>query len=103
MHSRSFLILWIGMILVTYIPRVLPAFFMHRLKPTPKWNTFLNLIPYTAMSALIFPGILFCDESNPIIGLVGGIVAMALAWKKHSVIVVVLAAVLTCFCLYLFF
>lgn len=103
MSSRSFLILWIGMIAVTYIPRVLPAFFMHKIKLTPKWNTFLNLIPYTAMSALIFPGILFCDASNPIIGLMGGVVATVLAWKKCPVIVVVLAAVLTCFCLYLFF
>jgi len=44
----------LGMAIVTYIPRALPAAVIHRLKFSPKVEKFLRLIPYTAMAALIF-------------------------------------------------
>ncbi|MBQ9423113.1 MAG: hypothetical protein IJU32_06000, partial [Pyramidobacter sp.] len=50
-------------------------------------------IPYTAMAALIFPGVLSADAARPEIGLIGGGVAAVLAWKKCPVMVCVLAAI----------
>lgn len=49
------LIMILGMTLVTYIPRALPAVLIGKLKFRPKFEKFLKLIPYTAMAALIFP------------------------------------------------
>ena len=47
------------------------------------------------MAALIFPGIIFVDESAWMVGAVGAVVAIGLSLiKKMPVIVVVIAAVL---------
>ena len=87
------LLLLIGMSLVTYIPRMLPAVVIEKFKPQGRVEKFLKLIPYTAMSALIFPGILTVDTDMPWIGLVGGAVAAICAAKKCPMIVSVLAAI----------
>ena len=96
-----FLIL--GMAVVTYIPRALPAVLVDRLKFSPRVEKFLRLIPYTALAALIFPGILTVDANRPEIGIVGGIVAGILAWFKCPIIVCVAAAIAANMLLYLFF
>ena len=90
------LILILGMMLVTYIPRMLPAVLLEKLHFGPKAEKFLQLVPYTAMAALIFPGILTMDAARPYIGLAGGV----LAWKRVPVIVCVLAAVAVDLALY---
>ena len=51
-------------ILVTYLPRMLPAFVIDKLHLSPKAEKFLKLIPYTAMAALIFPGIITIDDNG---------------------------------------
>ena len=61
---------------------------------------FLKLIPYTAMAALIFPGV-FTVDTNPVIGIVGAAVAGLLAWKKCPVMLCVLATIAADFILYL--
>lgn len=86
-----FLIL--GMSIVTYIPRALPAVMIDRLQFSPKVEKALRLIPYTAMAALIFPGIMTVDGNRPEIGIVGGAVAGILAWLKCPVIVCVMTAI----------
>ena len=75
MLNPSVLLLILGMALVTYIPRALPAIWMERLHFGPRFEKFLNLIPYTAMAALIFPGVLTVDSGRPWIGLVGAAAA----------------------------
>lgn len=101
MDSTKVLILFLGMTLVTYIPRVLPAFLVGKLHFGPKTEKFLKLIPYTAMSALIFPEVFNVDSTNPTIGIVGALTAAILAWKKCPVMVCVLAAIAVDFLIYL--
>lgn len=96
------ILLILGMALVTYIPRVLPAFVINNLKFSPKVEKFLRLIPYTAMSALIFPGILNVDKNRLEIGIVGGLVACVLACFKMPVIVCVVGAILVNTAIYFF-
>lgn len=74
------------------LPRVLPAFLMGRIRLNARVEHFLQLIPYTAMTALVFPGV-FSVDANPVLGVVGAAVAGGLAWKKCPIIVCVLAAV----------
>lgn len=100
--NYKILLLILGMTLVTYIPRALPAVIIGKLGFGPKMEKFLNLIPYTAMAALIYPGILTVDEAHPSIGIVGGVVAGVLAWKKVPVMLCVLAAIGADFLLYWF-
>ena len=91
------IVLVLLMALVTYIPRMIPAFIIGKIKLGKKTEKFLKLIPYTAMSALIFPGIFSVDENRFYIGLIGGGVAAILAYFKCPVIVCVLAAIATNF------
>ncbi len=100
MINTKVLILVLGLSLVTYIPRMLPVFISEKIVLNEKIKKFLKLMPYTAMAALIFPGIIKVDE-NPLIGLSGAIIAIILAWKKCPVIICVLASVLVNFIMFL--
>lgn len=96
------LLLLLGMSLVTYIPRMLPAALVNKLKISGKVEKFLKLIPYTAMATLIFPGILTVDPANMWIGALGGAVAALLAAKKCPMILCVLAAIASNLIVYFF-
>ena len=93
MIRMEVLLIILGMTAVTYIPRALPAVILDKLKFSAKVEKFLKLIPYTAMTALIFPGIFTVDTAHPAIGIVGGLVAILLAWRKVQVIICVLVAI----------
>lgn len=80
---------------VTYIPRALPALIIHKMHIAPKMEKILGAIPYAALGALIFPGILSVDEKSPVIGIVGGGVALILAYFKLNITYIILGAVLS--------
>ena len=101
MDKANVFLLILGMALVTYIPRALPALLVGKIKLSQKAEKFLRLIPYTAMSALIFPGVFTVDADRPLIGIAGGAVAGILAWLKCPVMLCVLAAIAVDFVLYL--
>lgn len=84
----------IGCALVTFIPRLIPALFIDKLNFSPKLEKFLNLIPYTALAALICPGVLTVDNQLWYIGLIGAVVAAGLAWKKVPIGAIVILTVM---------
>jgi len=102
MNSFEYTLLILGMALVTYIPRMLPSIIIDKMRFGAKTEKFLRLIPYTAISALVFPGVFFVDGANPYIGIAGAITAGALAWLRLPVIACVLAAVAVNFLQYTF-
>lgn len=99
--KTDILLLILGMAAVTYIPRALPTVLIDKMKFGAKIENFLQLIPYTAMSALICPGVFSVDNTRPEIGIIGGIVAGVLAWRKNPVMICVLVAIVADFFLYL--
>ncbi|MDO5136472.1 MAG: AzlD domain-containing protein [Eubacteriales bacterium] len=102
MDSTKIFLLILGMAVVTYIPRAIPAILVGKMNFNAKTEKFLKLIPYTAMSALIFPGVFSVDAEKPIIGIAGGLTACLLAWRKCPVMICVLAAIAADFLLYCF-
>jgi branched-subunit amino acid transport protein len=63
MNFSEYLFLFIGMGLVTYLPRAIPLVYLAH-KQMPQWLIdWLGLIPVAILSALIAP-ILFADEST---------------------------------------
>lgn len=96
-------VLIIGMAIVTYIPRAIPAVLIDKMRFSTKADKFLSLIPYTAMTALIFPGILTMDANSVWMGVIGGVTAVLLAWKKSPVMIVVLGSVVMVMLAYLVF
>jgi branched-subunit amino acid transport protein len=89
----NYILLAVFMMVVTYIPRILPSFLLDKITLGTKAKKFLNLIPYTAMTALIFPSILSVDANHWWIGALGGMVAILLSLFKKipSALVVVLS------------
>lgn len=90
----NYLLLSIFMMLVTVIPRIAPGFLLERVTLGKRAKKFLNLIPFTAMSALIFPGVLSVDTLGRwYIGLIGALIAIGLSLikKMPSALVVILS------------
>jgi branched-subunit amino acid transport protein len=87
------LLLIFGMSLVTMIPRLIPAWISSD-SDLPGWlQRWLESIPYAALGALIFPGIILVEREDPWFGLVGGITAAVLALLKLDLTVVMAGAV----------
>ncbi|OIJ10489.1 branched-chain amino acid transporter [Anaerobacillus alkalilacustris] len=93
MSMNIFLIIF-GMAIVTYIPRVLPLITMNGKEMPPKVKAILQNVPYAALGALIFPGILFIQE-DIWFGVIGGITALIIALLGANLIVVVVSAITT--------
>lgn len=95
------MIIWliIGMAVVTAIPRFLPVFIVDMVA-FPKWvDRWLNAIPYAALGALIFPGILTVKPDAPQVGIIAGLVGVVLSLMNVHIIGVVLGAIVSVFLL----
>ena len=87
-------LLWaiIGMAAVTYIPRMLPLVFLNTTKIPKSVQAILKNVPYAALGALIFPGILTVND-DPMLGIIGGVTAFFFAYFGANLIVVVLSSI----------
>ncbi|WP_047153597.1 AzlD domain-containing protein [Aneurinibacillus tyrosinisolvens] len=83
---------------VTYIPRMVPMVLLQNVQLPPFLYRFFRFIPFAALGALIFPGILFSTGDNNIdSGIVGTIVCAALAFFRLNVMLVVLGGIAAVF------
>jgi branched-subunit amino acid transport protein len=89
------LLLIVGMALVTYIPRLLPALFLDRFKFPAWFKKWLESIPYAALGALIFPGVLLVEKDQPLLGLAGGVVAFLLSLLNFHITLVMTGTIVT--------
>jgi branched-subunit amino acid transport protein len=62
MESTDYLLLLLGMGLVTYIPRWIPLFFLTRRSLPPLIIKWLDLIPAAILSALLLPALVTTGE-----------------------------------------
>lgn len=90
--SVTMLLIIIGMALVTYLPRMLPLILINGNQIPPRLQRILRNVPYAALGALIFPGILFVNE-NIWFGIIGGSTAILLSYFGANLIVVVLGSI----------
>ena len=84
MSSTYATILILCMAVTALIPRLIPAVLADKMHFGAKTEKFLKLIPYTAMAALIFPGVLTVDSARPHVGLIGAAVAAVLAEEARA-------------------
>jgi len=82
-----------GMMLVTYIPRMIPLTYLEGKELPSVISGVLKNIPYAVLGALIFPAILFVQEGNILFGIIGTIVAFAIAILGGGVMTVVLGTI----------
>lgn len=81
------------MAIVTYIPRVLPIVVFRREIKSTYIKSFLQYVPYAVLGALTFPDI-FYSTKNIMTAVCGTIVALTLAYKEKSLVVVAIGAIL---------
>ncbi|MFZ5648044.1 MAG: AzlD domain-containing protein [Bacillota bacterium] len=87
--------LWLvvlGMGAVTYIPRMLPVVLLNNIKLPPRVNSFLRFIPYAALSALIFPGVINSTGSVES-AVAGSLASVILALLRINIMLVVLGGI----------
>lgn len=82
------------MALVTYIPRVLPVAIFRKQIKSVYLKSFLGYVPYAVLGALTFPDI-FYSTGNVKTALCGTAVALFLAFREKSLVVVATGAILT--------
>ncbi len=87
------MIIILCMALVTYIPRVVPFVTISE-RPLPKKiKQFLGFVPYTALGALIIPGVFSAVEGELLISLCGIGFAFVFSWKKNSMVLAVVGSI----------
>lgn len=85
------LIILIG--LGTYLMRMVPFVLVSGLKLPGWFDRYLQKIPHAVMGALIFPGILYVDDTSIWPGLAGGVAAVIAALVTRNVMATVLIAI----------
>ena len=83
-----------GMMAVTYIPRLIHVINLEDRPLPPFLRRFLQFIPYTALGALIIPGVVDATPGKPLAALAGLGTAAFCAWLKGGVILSILASIL---------
>lgn len=91
------LLLILGMMLVTYIPRFFPFLIISTKNLPPGIRKFLLFIPTTALGALIIPGVFSAIPEKPIASLVGIGFACVYSWYKGGIIIPVLGSIAAVF------
>jgi branched-subunit amino acid transport protein len=81
------------MTLVTYIPRLLPFIIFSNTKISLFAERFLKLIPFTALAALIFPGVLNATD-NIESALVGSFIAFVFSYFGFNIIIIIVGSIL---------
>ncbi|HKM04628.1 MAG TPA: AzlD domain-containing protein [Lachnospiraceae bacterium] len=96
----NMILLILLMALVTYTPRALPAVLINHIKINKRAEKFLQMIPYTAMGTLIFPGILSTNPNSIWVGIMGGCTAIFLRWKKVNITFTIIGSICSVMLLY---
>lgn len=84
------------MAVTTYLIRVLPLLFFKKPIQSRFLRSFLHYVPIACLTAMTFPAILYTTE-HLISGMVGLTIAVVLAMKNKSLIVVAAASCIAVF------
>ena len=82
------------MAVVTYLPRVIPFVLFRREIKSNYIRSFLHYVPYAVLGALTFPDI-FYSTGTLHTAICGTFVALLLAYKERSLVIVALGAIIT--------
>lgn len=95
--NNQIILLILGMTAVTYIPRLLPFLMLSQNNIPIRLRRFLKYIPYTALGALIIPGVFSATPQMPYAAGVGMVFAFIFGWVRGGIILPVFGAVFVTF------
>ena len=91
------LLLILGMVVVTYLPRMIPIALLSDLELPEYLRRFLSMLPAAALGALIIPGVADAIPDHSWIGIASVGVAAAVSVGKGGMMLSVLVAVAVAF------
>lgn len=94
MNIENALMAVLLMALVTYLPRMLPLAIFRKEIKSRYIKSFLYYVPFAVLGALTFPDILF-STGTLATAICGTVVALLLAYRERSLVIVALGAILT--------
>lgn len=89
----NFLLYLVVMAGVTYLVRMLPLVLVRKKIENRFIRSFLYYVPYSVLSVMTFPAVFF-STGNIVSAVVGTAVAVVLAYRKKSLIIVAASAAL---------
>lgn len=95
MTLSQYSLLVIGMLIVTYIPRVAPFWVMDKIQIPTSVIRFLEFVPYAMLGALILPGVLTSVGNNWFISLTAFSVGILVAYRWGGTMIPILTSVAT--------
>ena len=87
-------LLVLGLVVVTYIPRVLPFAFLRADRLPARWRSLLGHIPHAALGALLIPGCLDGVAGQSLPSMIGMLAAAVVLWFRPNILLAMAAAVL---------
>lgn len=93
MPNVTFIPLLLVMVFTTYLIRMLPFVLFNRKIKNKRIKAFFDYIPYSVLSAMTFPAILY-STGTIYSAIVGTIIALFLSFKNKSLLVVAIGACL---------
>ncbi len=93
MMRFEILLLILGMMVVTYLPRLLPFAFLRAERIPERWRNLLGHIPHAALGALLIPGCLDGVAGHPAASVAGILAAGLVLWFKPNILLAMAAAV----------
>jgi len=96
MDNAVFIPLLLVMAVTTYLIRLIPFTVFRRKINNKKIKSFFDYIPYTVLSAMTFPSILYSTDSV-LSASAGAITAVILSYKGRSLLTVAIGTCLTTF------
>ena len=98
MASSTVIITLIGMAVVTYLPRLLPAWYLRNKKLPPFLVAWLRYVPIAVLSALLLPALLIQEDtlnfSLSNLYLWAAIPAIWVTWRTKSMFATVITGML---------
>ncbi len=77
-----------------YLVRMLPLALLRKDIKSRFIRSFLYYVPYVTLSVMTFPAILYISETSMVVGLVGLLVALVIAWFDGNLFKVAIGATL---------
>lgn len=96
MDNNVFIPLLITMVVTTYLIRAIPFVLFRKKIQNPRIKAFFDYIPYSVLSAMTFPSILYATDSI-LSALAGFLVALVLAYKGKSLLIVAIGTCVAAF------
>lgn len=96
---QEYVWLFIGMMLVTFIPRVLPFYLYEKLRIPPWVERPLAMLPCVAIGVFLCPGGIRLYPETPYVAPVALVMSAVVTWLSDSVPLGVLSSVMMAFVL----